>query len=459
MYKQLPRKLATLVILIALLAMAIPLGFACAGASRPEAAFSADPTSGTFPLEVQFTNQSMGEITDWEWDFDNDGTVDSTEQNPSYTYETAGTYTVSLKVVGPGGSDTETKVDYVHETLIIMIGHLTDLTGAAALSLVPITYALEDLVRYINEEDPIVGVELRVVTFDTKYDPARFIPGYEWCKGKGAQVIFASIPAIGETLKSFAAADWLPVVNVYATVPEIEPPGWVFCLNSPACYQAKTLLKWISEQWDYEGFARKPKVGFVGWDMSYDMEMKEGAKEYCLGHQDNFDWVGSFLVPAGTMVWAGEVQMLKDCDYICLSSIGIAAATFMNEFRVRGYAATFIGMDALAAYQNLLLDYCGWEALDGTLTAYPMLYIGGLQQVDFLFDILRAAVEGVGAENFDGQAFYDAATGFTATYEGYPEWGFTETKRYSVDHLVIYEWSAEAEDLVRISDWLPIVID
>ncbi|TET87604.1 MAG: hypothetical protein E3J34_01775, partial [Dehalococcoidia bacterium] len=39
-----------------------------------EARFAASSTSGSPPLEVQFTDQSRGEITDWEWDFDNDGT-------------------------------------------------------------------------------------------------------------------------------------------------------------------------------------------------------------------------------------------------------------------------------------------------------------------------------------------------------------------------------------------------
>jgi PKD repeat protein len=56
----------------------------------------------------------MGEITGWEWDFGDTGT--SALQNPTHTYQDAGDYTVSLTVTGPGGSDTETKVDYIHVT-------------------------------------------------------------------------------------------------------------------------------------------------------------------------------------------------------------------------------------------------------------------------------------------------------------------------------------------------------
>jgi PKD repeat protein len=82
-------------------------------APAPVAAFSASPTSGDAPLSVQFTDESTGTITSWAWDFDNDGTTDSTEQNPAYVYSTAGTYAVNLTVTGPGGSDDETKTGYI----------------------------------------------------------------------------------------------------------------------------------------------------------------------------------------------------------------------------------------------------------------------------------------------------------------------------------------------------------
>ncbi|MEA1895631.1 MAG: S-layer protein domain-containing protein [Euryarchaeota archaeon] len=77
------------------------------------AEFSSAPTSGVSPLEVQFTDNSTGNVTSWQWDFDNDGTVDSTEQNPTYTYQNSGTYAVCLKASGTEGSDTEVKADYV----------------------------------------------------------------------------------------------------------------------------------------------------------------------------------------------------------------------------------------------------------------------------------------------------------------------------------------------------------
>ncbi|AKB29128.1 cell surface protein [Methanosarcina siciliae T4/M] len=77
------------------------------------AQFSGTPTTGFVPMAVQFTDASTNTPTSWAWDFDNDGTIDSTDQNPSYTYNTSGTYTVKLTASGSGGSDNEIKTDYI----------------------------------------------------------------------------------------------------------------------------------------------------------------------------------------------------------------------------------------------------------------------------------------------------------------------------------------------------------
>lgn len=82
-------------------------------AAAPTAAFTADKTSGTVPLTVQFTDQSTNEPTAWEWDFNNDGTVDSTVQNPSYEYSAVGTYSVKLTTSNSAGTDEEVKTDYI----------------------------------------------------------------------------------------------------------------------------------------------------------------------------------------------------------------------------------------------------------------------------------------------------------------------------------------------------------
>ena len=79
--------------------------------NAPVANFTGSPLSGDPSLQVTFTNTSTGTIDTCSWDF-GDGGV-SSAASPVHTYDTDGVYTVSLTVVGPGGSDTETKVAYI----------------------------------------------------------------------------------------------------------------------------------------------------------------------------------------------------------------------------------------------------------------------------------------------------------------------------------------------------------
>lgn len=83
-------------------------------APPPVADFVASPTAGAAPLQVQFTDLSSGQVDAWLWDF-GDGFT-GTLQNPLHTYTLSGTFTVSLTVRGPGGSDIEVKGEYIRVT-------------------------------------------------------------------------------------------------------------------------------------------------------------------------------------------------------------------------------------------------------------------------------------------------------------------------------------------------------
>ncbi|MBN1491244.1 MAG: PKD domain-containing protein [Phycisphaerae bacterium] len=75
------------------------------------AGFTADVVAGNPPLTVHFTDQSIGTITSRTWNF-GDGDTDHTA-DPTHQYDVPGTYTVSLTVSGPGGSDVEVKTGYI----------------------------------------------------------------------------------------------------------------------------------------------------------------------------------------------------------------------------------------------------------------------------------------------------------------------------------------------------------
>ena len=78
------------------------------GFEAPVAKFSVNRTEIQIGEQVVLTNQSTGLITSYEWTF-GDGST-STEENPSHTYTTNGTFVITLRVTGPGGSSEATQV-------------------------------------------------------------------------------------------------------------------------------------------------------------------------------------------------------------------------------------------------------------------------------------------------------------------------------------------------------------
>ena len=69
---------------------------------------------GEMPLDVQFYNYSIGDINNFEWDFDNDGVVDSYEQSPIYTYADTGWYSVNLTVFDGNDTNSFLKENYIY---------------------------------------------------------------------------------------------------------------------------------------------------------------------------------------------------------------------------------------------------------------------------------------------------------------------------------------------------------
>ena len=83
-------------------------------AQVPIAQFSADQITACAGVPINFTdlsNYGGSTIVSTNWDFGEGG--QSTQQNPSYTYTSAGTYQVLLTVISVGGTDFELKLNYI----------------------------------------------------------------------------------------------------------------------------------------------------------------------------------------------------------------------------------------------------------------------------------------------------------------------------------------------------------
>ncbi|MGB5530734.1 MAG: PKD domain-containing protein, partial [Ignavibacteriaceae bacterium] len=111
---------------------------------RLNAAFSSDETLGALPFTANFSDYSIAasgnNIVSWAWDFDNDGTIDSNDPNPSWIYADEQTYSVSLTV-----SDGANQYTRIAENYINVLGKNSNILVVNGIAYPPYTTQMEDL--------------------------------------------------------------------------------------------------------------------------------------------------------------------------------------------------------------------------------------------------------------------------------------------------------------------------
>ncbi len=79
----------------------------------PIADFSCDTTEVEVGGSIHFFDRSENEPTSWQWTFEGGTPETSTEQNPVVTYQTKGSFAVTLVVSNLAGEDTKTETNYI----------------------------------------------------------------------------------------------------------------------------------------------------------------------------------------------------------------------------------------------------------------------------------------------------------------------------------------------------------
>ncbi|MFV8346312.1 discoidin domain-containing protein [Flavobacterium sp. ZB4P13] len=87
-----------------------------AGDLPPVADFNGSATAITTGQAVTFTDLTTNTPTSWSWTFTGGTPSTSTAQNPTVTYNTAGTYAVALTATNSAGNNTMTKTAYITVT-------------------------------------------------------------------------------------------------------------------------------------------------------------------------------------------------------------------------------------------------------------------------------------------------------------------------------------------------------
>lgn len=367
------------------------------------------------------------------------------------------------------------------------------LSGSASSSFLSLKEGFSVFCEYINAEDPIPGIELEVIEYDTKLDQSEAVAAYTWVREQGAKFLAWTDSTTALTNMESANLDKFPIFVCSGTSAVSANPGYVFCYAPEFGDQVEGFLKWVEDTWDY-GTNGNPKIGFFGWsDHPVGQDHYNGAKDYSEA-STKLDWVeGSAQISyMGTSTWtASQVDSVKDCDYLICGCLAGAAGNFINEYRGKGYDGQFVFTDSSESYWTIMAGLCSngltdlddsiWISNGGYLRAetYPAItllkqiiedygsdalnrmltdhYSYGIEPVwiHFLYcvEMLREAVAAVDdPKDITGEQLYNIATSMEFTLEGYPDMGYTDTIRTLLIADKIFQYDATADDFSAISD-------
>ena len=386
---------------------------------------------------------------------------------------------------GSDGSSQTTSPNGNGETVTITIGNITDLTGPGAEGIELTNVALEDMASYYNDNDLIPGVRFEIVHYDGQLESARTVPGYEWLKQKGADIISTCAPGVAVTLEPMVNKEKFVLFTQAGELSAIDPPGYVFCLGCIPQYEAYTLLSWIAENdWDYreKGPAR---IGVAAWQEPYAVGFSKALNDYAEAHPDQFKYVAGYL-PSFKFNWDSEVEHLKDCDYIFPP---IIVQEFAKELRNVGSDARLIGGAPHTGYFEQISSAGAWPAIDGMLFVFTGAWwaenldevefnkmiineyhpgeleeitrhsgYGSISQYRGMFDMIAATVERTGPQGFSSEALYATAPTWSFDWDYRADYSFGPSKRFMLNDLCIQVASAADENLVRYDpEWYPVV--
>jgi formylglycine-generating enzyme required for sulfatase activity len=201
----------------------------------PVANFTSAAAGGASTLAVQFTDTSTNIPTNWQWDFDNNGTVDSTQQNPAFTYAAPGIYSVRLVASNVGGSSTITKTDSV------FVG------PEAALNMVPIPAGTFSMGSSIGQpgEQPVHPVTISRPFWMGKFEVTQAL--YQSVMGSNPSSFIGQNLPVNRVTWTQATA-FCAALSVQEATAGRLPAGMVYRLPTEAeweyCCRAGTTTEW-----------------------------------------------------------------------------------------------------------------------------------------------------------------------------------------------------------------------
>lgn len=384
---------------------------------------------------------------------------------------------VASVVTGCGGGASETKT--------VTLGWLADQTGSSADAWKEVMYGMND---FMAEMEPIPGVEVRILTYDTRLEYGRYIPGYEWLIAQGTDMLLGYSPDTPRVTQTRQAEDKVPMYALvaYSTTMDAD---WCYAYNPTNELEGRAIMDYvINTWWEAKGAGRPVKVGAVGNSQrSTTDEVRKGFQHVL----DQNPGKAEYRTTSGELsqsAWASEYASVKDCDVLVMSTVGPSTGHFLKEAYSRGYTGQVVASSisllsiwdlVVSLVQKADLDgiiiphyYPAWtddsaytQKLEAALAKYRgdkaaklkegTTWISGWVEAEVLIAAVRQAAKDVGAENINGEALRDALDTMELEIPGMPTITMADRGTHHVfqPYYRMMKFDAAADEWSATTDW------
>ena len=159
----------------------------------------------------------------------------------------------------------------------VVIGTHRDFTGPIAGPALRIWRAFDWHTEWLQKNDPIPGVKLKVIWEDTAYSAERYLPAYKRFKDAGAVLMINTSSTANSVLGELHRSDKIPCITpgcgyIYGFFPKDikeKGPSYLFYDRPPYSDGFAGGAMYFLNQWKKAGHKGKPKAAFTGWDSPY----------------------------------------------------------------------------------------------------------------------------------------------------------------------------------------------
>jgi branched-chain amino acid transport system substrate-binding protein len=366
----------------------------------------------------------------------------------------------------------------VEKEKVVEIGMLVNLTGATSVAEQGAFYAMEDGLKWWNEEQGIPGVTIKYIWRDNQRVDALILSTYDSFIARGVPAL-VNYTQLAQLFKARIEKDQVPMLSEVISGAIMHQPGWVYSDYPTEAERFAAMASWIMENWKEE---RPPKLAFVVPDVEYGREPLAESQSYA--ESIGMEWVPPEFVPYVPMDSTVQLLRLKDeaVDFVFIGPLWTTALPVLKD------AARLKLLDQMtfclwdAALVDELVGFLGpdseglfgpkarpvqsdadnpgtkwgnqvWARYHGTAPMDP-LFTFGVTHAPIIPDAIKMAIEKVGFENLDGSAVKEALD----TYKDYDPYGYgtpldyTDPQNHRGSSWVrIYQ--IQGGKLVGVSDW------